>query len=660
MAPRVIEPPAGDALRSLPRLLAPRPGRLAFSTRIGIMCALTVLVAEIYQTPEPALAAYIVFFLNEKDRTKSLIMNIVLLLLITLIIGFIILVAMAVMDDPMWRVTSMTVISFFLLFLASASKLRPIGGTIALIVGYALDELGLIPVGELGTRALLYAWLFVGIPAAASMVVNLLIAPSPRRLAERAIAQRLGLCAAMLRAPDARTRERFEECLREGGTEIEEWLALAEREKTSPAGDIAALRHSAGSAVVLQSAIDVLDRSSEALLSQSLRAGLAGLLDDMAATLSAGSHPIEITWDLPDDRETPTPLAAELLVVIKDAVVRFAERPDTVSGHREAPKEAGGFFVSDAFTNPEHVHYALKTTAAAMFCYVLYSLLDWPGIHTCFITCYIVSLGTTAESVEKLTLRILGCAVGAAAGTAALIFLIPSLTSIGALMIVVFLGATAAAYVVAGGPRISYAGFQIAFAFFLCVVQGAGPAFDMATARDRVIGILLGNLVTYLVLTNFWPVSVGERIDPAIAALLRNLDAMLRAASPAARRALAFRSQSALAAVDADITLAGYEPANVRPPQDWLAVRHGAARELRALEGPLLLAAEQYAAASASIADRIEALADRLAAPEAVPAAPAERVRGEWNMLPLYNMIDGRLRRLEESLTGQAVQGSNG
>ncbi len=133
-----------------------------------------------------------------------------------------------------------------------------------------------------------------------------------------------------------------------------------------------------------------------------------------------------------------------------------------------------------------------------MFCYVLYSLLDWPGIHTAFITCYIVSLGTTAETVEKLTLRILGGLIGAAAGIGAIVFLCPSLTSIGDLMAVVFLGAFGCGYVAAGSPRISYAGFQIAFAFFLCVIQGAAPAFDMTVARDRVIGLLLGNFVVYV------------------------------------------------------------------------------------------------------------------------------------------------------------------
>ncbi|MDI9701200.1 FUSC family protein, partial [Burkholderia cenocepacia] len=73
----------------------------------------------------------------------------------------------------------------------------------------------------------------------------------------------------------------------------------------------------------------------------------------------------------------------------------------------------GGFFLPDARTNPDHIRYALKTTVAAMFCYLLYSQLDWSGIHTCFITCYMVSLGSTAETVEKLTLRIAGCIVGA-------------------------------------------------------------------------------------------------------------------------------------------------------------------------------------------------------------------------------------------------------
>ena len=280
-----------------------------------------------------------------------------------------------------------------------------------------------------------------------------------------------------------------------------------------------------------------------------------------------------------------------------------------------------------------------------MFCYFLYSLLDWPGIHTCFLTCYIVSLGTTAETVEKLTLRILGCLVGAAAGYGTMIFLIPYLTSITALMVVVFVGALAAGYVSAGSERISYAGFQIAFAFFLCVIQGPSPAFDLSTARDRVIGILLGNVVAYLVFTNVWPVSVGKRIDPAIAALLRRLAALMTA-DKSARPALASQAQSELAEIETDIDLAAYEPSTVRPNAQWLAARRKAADEIGALGSPLLLDADKDATTSAQIAKRLEALAGRFAVAETQRPilGPAE-----WSTSPLFPMIDAGLRRLEEA-----------
>jgi len=220
-----------------------------------------VLVAEIYQTPEPALTAYVAFFLNRDSRTMSLIIDFVFLALITLVIGFIVLVAMVVINDPMWRVISMAAISFGVLFLASASKLQPVASVIALIVGYGLDELGTIQIGEQGTRELLYVWLFVGIPAGISIIVNFLLTPSPRRLAERAIALRLDLSAAMLQMPDERIRREFRESLREGVVEIQEWLGLADREKTSPPGDIAALQQAADSTVTIVSAIDVRRQS---------------------------------------------------------------------------------------------------------------------------------------------------------------------------------------------------------------------------------------------------------------------------------------------------------------------------------------------------------------------------------------------------------------
>jgi outer membrane protein len=65
---------ATDALESregrlaeLLRLLMPFPGRLEFAVRLALICALTTLVVEIYQTPKPALTVYLVFFLNKAE-----------------------------------------------------------------------------------------------------------------------------------------------------------------------------------------------------------------------------------------------------------------------------------------------------------------------------------------------------------------------------------------------------------------------------------------------------------------------------------------------------------------------------------------------------------------------------------------------------------------
>jgi multidrug resistance protein MdtO len=635
------------AFPDIVRLMAPQPGRLELAIRLAVICTLTALVAEIYQTPDAALTVYVVFFLNRNNRTVSLILNIVLLALITVIIGFVMLIAMVVVNDPMWRVISMTAISIGILFVASGSKLSPLGGTIALIVGYALDLLGTVPlsIGELVTRSLLYAWLFVGIPAGTSMIVNLFLAPPPRRLAEQRIAHGLELSAAMLKAPDENGRSQFREHLREGMAEIQKLLGLADREKTSKPADIAALRKAADSTIFLMSAIDVLDRGPEAQLTKPLADYLARTFLEMSGILKGGGYPIRIGWDPPDMGRTLTLLEADVLADIKEAIIHFAEAPSSEHGVKEPKEEGGGFFVADAFTNPDYIRYALRTTAAAMFCYFLYSLLDWPGIHTCFLTCYIVSLGTTAESVEKLTLRIVGCLVGAAAGYGTMILLVPHLTSITALLVVVFAGALASGYVSAGSERISYAGFQMAFAFFLCVIQGPSPAFDLATARDRVIGILIGNVVAYLLFTNLWPVSVCKRIDPAIAALLRRL-ATLMTVDKGARCALASQAQSGLAEIETDIELAAYEPSTIRPNARWLAARRKVADEIGALGSPLLLDADKDATASAQIAKRLEALAGRFAVaePPRPPDAPTE-----WNTSPLFPMIDAGLRRLEEA-----------
>jgi multidrug resistance protein MdtO len=154
MAANVIERHAVLRTKWL-QLLASNPERLEFATRLALICSVTALVTGVYQTPDAALAVYFAFFFNRPERTVSLILSVAFPLIIAMVLALILLMANYVADDAMWRVISIVVISFGLLFLASASQLRPIAGTIAMVVGYALDLLGTIQTGELATRGLL-------------------------------------------------------------------------------------------------------------------------------------------------------------------------------------------------------------------------------------------------------------------------------------------------------------------------------------------------------------------------------------------------------------------------------------------------------------------------------------------------------------------------
>jgi multidrug resistance protein MdtO len=582
------------------QLLDPSPGRLEFALRLAAIAAATTLVGEIYQVPDLALAVYVLFFLNKPDRTTSVILGVAMTLLFTLCLLTILGLALTTLDHPFWKVTSIAVLSFAVLFLGSASKLRPVAGIVALIVGYGFDVLSQLPIGELATRALLYSWLFLGLPASISIAFNLLMGPAPRALVQRDLALRLRLAAAVLRRPDEASRRELGNSLREGDTEMLARLKLAALERTSPAADLACLRQAATSSVALLALVDLADRDPESALPDPVRSRLAATQEEMAGIFAAGSYPLEITPTEigapaaadaePGTADALAPRAAAVLSELQAVLAGFTSPPAAdppPGGAPDRPARRGGFFRPDAFTNPEHIDYALKTTAAALACYFLYMILDWSKIHTAFITCYIVALTSTAETAQKLTLRLAGVLLGAAAGIGAIITIIPHLTAIHQLLVVVFLGTLAGGWIAAGSPRIAYAGFQFAFAFYLSVIQGTGPSFDMETARDRVIGILLGNVVTYVIFTTAWPTSIGQRIDPAIAGALRRLRAMLAPARPR-RMAAMGHLQKELGEIGEELALTRYEPEGIRPPAEWVERRSGAVSEMAALS-PLLL-----------------------------------------------------------------------
>ncbi|MET3709363.1 multidrug resistance protein MdtO [Sphingomonas trueperi] len=600
--PASTEPPSPLAA-AWAALRANTPGRLAYALRLTLVCCGSGLIALWFEIPDPALIVYLGLFLNRPDRTSGVMLAVVMQLFVTVLIALLVPVTALLIDTPFWRTMAMGGLSFGLMFLGSASKLRPFAPTMALITAYVLDLLGSLPGGELATRGLLYAWLFVGVPAGVSILADLLLAPSPRRLAGGLLARALASAADLLDAPGDATRTQFEALRRQAAIGAPGLLKLARMEGALRPGSAAAYRSAAAATAHILAAVDLLDRQPDADLRQALADALAPTLRAMAAILAGGGYPVAI--DPPCWPKVPADLAPAL-AALTQAITGFTTTPPPMPATARAEKS--GFFAADAFSNPAHVEYALKVTIGAMLCYLLFALWDWPGIHTAMITCYIVGLGTAAETIEKLSLRIIGCLVGAGLGLATIVYVLPAITSITGILLVIAVGMFLAAWVAAGDARIAYAGFQLAFAFLLCSLQGHGPGFDLSVARDRVLGVLLGTGMSYLVFTRLWPVSVASTIDPAIARLV----ALLRQAAGAdgaMREARVSRAMAAATTLRRSMELASFEPERLRPAPEWIETRHDLLARINRLESPLLLAQPSAEAELEAVARDAETLA---------------------------------------------------
>ena len=648
--------PAADRRNGWLTLLAPFPGRLEFSLRLAAICALTCLIVSLYQTPDPALTIYVVFFLVKPDRVSSIVLSLLMASVLTVTLAMLLATTALVLDHPIVRVAVMALFSFGLMFLASASKLRPVAPIIALISVYTLALLGDVPSGEFATRALLDAWLFVGTPASVSIVVNLLAGPAPRRLAIAALTGRLRLAAAVLTDQAADQRAALRNKVREGIGEVLGCLKLVKLEGTSAPAD-AALRQTAFSTLRIMLLAELRERLPNGGPREAAVLPVARKIAALAESIGAGGDGVAAAAPVPAGEIPPeqTIWWSAMAATLADFTAPNRAAP---SPAKREHKDGGGFLVADAFSNAEHVRYALKTTLAAMLCYAVYTLLNWSTIHTCLITCYIVSLGSVAETVEKLSLRVAGCVLGAAAGIAALVFVVPMVTSIGTLMILIFVAMLGSAWVARGDARISYAGYQIAFAFLLCVVQGGGPAFDMVTVRDRIIGILFGNIVTFLVFTNIMPRSITARIDPAVVALLRRWGNILRLRDAAPEVSTALSAQKA---IEHDLDLVGLEPRSMRPEAEWSARRRDALAALDDLAAIFWLMAETAPELARPMAARLDRIADRAeGADVAAPAVPAA-LAGQASASPdawLQEFSHSRLDAIERCLIPDSAEQS--
>jgi multidrug resistance protein MdtO len=213
-----------------------------------------------------------------------------------------------------------------------------------------------------------------------------------------------------------------------------------------------------------------------------------------------------------------------------------------------APQPAVGdppsrFLVPDALTNPEHVKFALKGCLAASLCYIIYNAKDWPGINTAITTCFLTALNTVGASHQKQILRIAGAlAGGVLIGIGSQVFILPHLDSIAGFTLLFLAFTIPAAWVATSSPRLSYFGVQAIIAFYLINFSEFKVQVSLIPARDRVVGILLGLFMMWLIFDQLWGVPSTVEMKRTFISNLRLLAQLVR--EPLPGRAKTWRSYS--------------------------------------------------------------------------------------------------------------------
>jgi multidrug resistance protein MdtO len=522
-----------DWLSWLRREFAPFPGREEMTLRMVVAVVLVTIVSMTLQVPETALSAYMVFFTTKENRALTLLTGVLMTVGVTIAIAASLFLSRFTFDYPELRIPVMAGTVFVAMYLSRVFVIGPLGFAIGFVIAITQTMEESAPDADSLTRAFLWVWVAIVYPIILTVVINQMLLPAdPWKALVRALTQRLDAAAAALEKAikeglaGGQTDIALLDMATRGSSPLYAHLKLAALTQTG-----VKLRHASLVAAIAASeriagATAALAMRTPQPLSENDRSCATALLSEISRLKTAlpEQNPI-----LPANAAVAVPTLPELRE-LQLATASFRDCLDEKAAANEKPapaKTKKTLFVADAFTNPAHPRFALKVALAAMTCYFIYTGLDWPGIHTAFITCCFISLENIGATIRKGWLRLAGCSVGGLLGFLSIVYLVPHMESIVSLVLLAAAGSTLGGWVAAGGERISYAGLQIALAFFMCIFQGFAPDTDFDTIRDRLVGIVLGILVSTAVFRYLWPENAVERLRAALARTLRDIASLL-------------------------------------------------------------------------------------------------------------------------------------
>jgi multidrug resistance protein MdtO len=496
-------------------LVVSRP-RMARMLRMTAVVAFVLMFSMAKRVPEASISAYIIFFIAQRDVATTVGAGIGAVLGLTLALSLVLLCFLLVIGEAALRVPLMVTLAFAGIYLMRSTAAGVLGLLFAFFPFYVLTLVDWVPSPEVLVRAILWLWVVLAYPIGILVLADLTFGTRPTEIYRSGIAERLAAAAAYLGAdPDRDTaaRTRLARYVHLGAADLEPYVERSGPEDATPTR-ATLLRQTDLLGFLLRELPDEIRRDPAA--QPALRRAGHACEDARKLLLGRdGARPRDFELLAAERRGLGGMAPATRAVVVSLVncvqtivltVRELAREPSVVRTpliHLPKPRPPA--------SPREGVRFALKVTLAATTAYLIYTGLDWYAIHTATVTCFFVAQDSVGATIHKLSLRIVGAIIGASLGMLALTFVLPGFDSIGGLTVLVSVVTLFAAWIATGSERIAYAGFQIALAFYLTVLQGFGPTTKLYVGRDRIFGILLGNVIMSIVFTSLWPV----RAEPA-------------------------------------------------------------------------------------------------------------------------------------------------
>lgn len=502
----------------LTRELRDAPGRANYTLRLTLSCAVLIVLFMTLHIPFLAVALIVVFYVSQPNILMIKLVSVVFVVTVSVALGGVLLIIKWTYDYPLIRLIASVFLFFCAIYLMRVlGKLGMAFFVVALAVIYAQTFPSMTSQSEILVRLLMWLWVAINTAILVTLLVNACFRqafPGYQFKARQVVMLRQ--TARALTHPD--DGQPTFKALAEQFNRLQSLYQQATRATPEIAASPQAWQSLMAAALRCYHLTTLLQPGNDHSDARQQLARELNALADNLPTTAADCQPLVIP------RESANSAILQEIAAVLARLARGEAIPLPRGEVEKAP-----LLLPDAWSNPAYLHFALKTLLATLLCYVFYTAADWQGIHTIMLSCVIVAQPGLGATLQKTWLRIGGALLATLIALILIVFVQPWTDSLSGLLAMTLPVFALAAWIAAGSERIAYAGIQIGFTFALAFLSWFGPLSNLTELRDRVIGILLGVLVSSLVHLYLWPDSEAPQLKARLAQLYRQLAQTLSA-----------------------------------------------------------------------------------------------------------------------------------